>query len=136
MSRKNFTNELIKYFNVQVEANEREAKTLEYKIKTLEQQEKYNDAIQTTNKLIDQYYKTIDSIRVAQQNIHAEANKLRQEYSQYDIDSWFADAYGTPSKIYIDLIESFDQKVGEDAKKEREITEEIFNRIVFKSIHG
>ena len=129
IEQKKLTNELIKYFNVQVEANEREAKTLEYKIKTLEQQEKYNDAIQTTNKLIDQYYKTIDSIRVAQQNIHAEANKLRQEYSQYDIDSWFADAYGTPSKIYIDLIESFDQKVGEGAKKEREIIEEIFNRM-------
>jgi TP901 family phage tail tape measure protein len=132
ISVKDMTKDYIDAYNNVTKLTERQAKSIERQRDLAKQEKDYTQAVKLTNDLIDKRATKIDELKVANQKMHQDANRLREEFSsKYGIagtESWF-DPLGGVTQTYIDLIKSFDGKTDDASKKRKSNIEQLFNAL-------
>lgn len=83
------TDAFIRLQNAAANANKELANRIKDQIEMAKNQENYNDAISKTNDLLKTQRQIVDDLKYANQNINAQADKLRKNNSQYDTSKWF-----------------------------------------------
>jgi len=121
------TNSLIKSYNTQVEIDKVQSDSLERQIKIAKAAKDYNKEIELSNALLANQEKTVSDLLSANQNISAEADRLRAT-TKYDTTKWF-DANGEDTLAYINLLNTFAGKTDEASKKEYESLKKVHDGI-------
>jgi hypothetical protein len=119
----------LKAANAQSELTKFQGESLERQIKSAESAKDYAKQIKLQNQLLENQKQQIVDLGVANDKIHAEADRLRSNSSYGNMsNSWF-DVNGEASAEYIKLLESFAGKTDKASKQAYESITDLFNNL-------
>jgi hypothetical protein len=119
----------IKAANAQSELTKFQGDSLERQIKQAESAKDYAKQIELQNQLLANQKQQIADLGIANEKIHAEADRLRSNSAYGNAsNSWF-DVNGEASAEYIKLLESFAGKTDKASKQAYESITDLFNSL-------
>lgn len=121
------TQAIVDTINKQVILDNIQNKYLETQIKIAENAEDYVKQIELQNKLLGNQQKTVSDLKLANDQIHAQAEMVRSS-TKYNTESWF-NADNSDTVAYINLLNTFEGKTDNASKKAVESIKTIHDKL-------
>ena len=113
------TEAIINRINLRANELEQQEEYIQNALEIAEIEEEYEKQISLTNDLIGKRKEEIDALKIANSEIHQEAERLRNDTPDWDEETWF-DSQGNATEAYVELYNNSSKEVQEDLEEQFE----------------